>query len=412
MRRKLKVAIFHCGFIYTGGGERIVLEEVSGLRKLGYRVDCFVPVYEPSLSYPDIIKKYRIKSFLPQLPTFFPFRFAFLMVSSCILAPIFAIRFLKYDVILGANQPGAFIAWIVARLLNKPYFVYLNQPNRILYPRDHEDWQNVKDYYYLDKVINKLFRPFVAFLDRRSIKGGKNIFINGSFVAKEICRNYKISSWVDCPGGAHVSSKKINGQISGKTIKANGRSISTPYILCTSRHEPWKKFDWAIEIAEMVFKKHNTVKLVIPGADTAITKKLKKLTRDLNISDRVIFTGAINQKTLKNLYENAAVYLFTSPNEDLGIVVQEAQAAGSPVVAWNSGGPTVTVKNGKTGFLVQPFKLSLMAKKVLELLENKKLRLKMGRIAKKHIKENFSWDKHVSILSTHFLELKNEKKKN
>jgi hypothetical protein len=33
--RKLKIAVFHCGFVYSGGGERIVLEEVLGLRRLG-----------------------------------------------------------------------------------------------------------------------------------------------------------------------------------------------------------------------------------------------------------------------------------------------------------------------------------------------------------------------------------------
>lgn len=30
-KRRLRIAISHCGFVYSGGGERIVLEEVMGL---------------------------------------------------------------------------------------------------------------------------------------------------------------------------------------------------------------------------------------------------------------------------------------------------------------------------------------------------------------------------------------------
>lgn len=400
-KSKAKIAIFHCGFIYTGGGERIVLEEMAGLKKLGYKVDCFAPVYDPQLSYPDIIKKFKIKTFLPQLPRFFPFRLAISMVASCILAPFFALRFIDYDIILGANQPGAYLAWVVARILRKPYFVYLNQPNRILYPRDHEDWQNVKDYYYLNRVINKLFKSWVSLLDKKSITGGRNVFINGSFVAKEICKIYGIKSWIDCPGGAHTIPNLPLDRFKGE-LKVKGKSFNKPYILYTSRHEPWKKFDWAIEIVEMVIEKYPQAKLVIPGANTAITPKLKKLTTDLKIEDKVFFTGPISQKTLSYLYRNAAVYIFTSPKEDLGIVVQEAQAAGVPVVAWNSGGPTVTVIDGKTGYLVRPYRLSVMAEKVLFLLNNPEIRNSMGREAKKHIERNFSWQKHVAILEKEF----------
>lgn len=403
IKKKIKIAIFHCGFIYTGGGERIVIEEVLGLRKRGYEVECFVPTYEPRLSYPDIIEKVKVKTFLPQLPFWFPLRFAALMVVTCLLAPIFSFRFRDFDLFLGANQPGAFMAWVIAGISRKPYFVYLSQPNRILYPRDHENWQNVKDYYFLNKIINKLFKPLVAFLDRKSITGGRNLFINGGFVASEICRVYEPKSWIDCPGGAHPAPKSVlgNNRLVGE-VKVNGTTIAKPYLLLTSRHEPWKRFDWAIEALARVIQKHPEAKLVIPGAETAITPKLKELAVTLDISSSVIFTGPISQKDLWQLYENAAVYIFTSQKEDLGIVVEEAQAAGVPVVAWNSGGPTVTVVDGKTGFLVKPYDLSILAEKIIDLFKNPSLRDQMGRAAWEHIKNNFSWEKHLDILEKQF----------
>jgi len=400
---KRKLAIFHCSFIYTGGGERIVIEEILGLRKRGYEVDCYVPIYDPKLSYPDIIKDLKIKTFLPQLPRWVLLRFAIQMVLSCVLAPVLAWRFRKYEVILGANQPGAYMAWVIAKILKKPYWVYLNQPNRVLYPRDHEDWQNVKDYYFLSRLINRLFRRPVAWLDRKSIIGGEELLINGRFVAKEIVRVYQPKSWLECPGGAHAASKRAleNNRLKGG-MRVNGCRFEKPYVLYTSRHEPWKKFDWAIEVFKLVARKNDQVKLVIPGAKTSLTPELERLAKKLRIEDKVVFTGPISQKSLWRLYQNAAVYIFTSPKEDLGIVVEEAQAAGVPVVAWREGGPTVTVVNNETGFLVEPYSLKKMADKIVYLLDNPRVRDKMGRAAWRHIKKNFSWERHVDILEKEF----------
>ena len=152
----------------------------------------------------------------------------------------------------------------------------------------------------------------------------------------------------------------------------------------------------------LVAEKNTEAKLVIPGANTSATLKLIELARKLEMADRVIFTGPITQASLWRLYENAAVYIFTSPKEDLGIVVQEAQATGTPVVAWKAGGPTVTVVDKKTGFLVKPFDKRKMAERVLSLLNNPKVRDKMGYQAWEHVKNNFSWERHIDILEKEF----------
>lgn len=402
--KNIRIAVFHSGFIYTGGGERIVMEEVKGLREKGYKVNLFVPNYDPTLSYPDIISKWKVKTFIPQLPRNFPFRFAIHLVVSCVVAPFIAGRFKKYDLFLGANQPGAYMAWVISKILKKPYMVYLSQPNRVLYPRDHEDWQNVKDYYFLSKIINSIFKKFVIYLDTKSITQSKNLLINGKFVAKEIIKIYKPKKWTDCPGGATPTTlNKLNTNRNKGQIVINGHTPQKPYILYTSRHEPWKRFDWAIEIMGQVIKKYPDVRLVIPGAETTITPKLRDLSAKLGIADRVIFTGTIKDKSLWDLYENAFLYIFTSPKEDLGVVVEEAQAAGTPVVAWNAGGPTVTVVNNKTGYLCTPYNKAEMAEKIISLLNNPNLRNKLGKNAWEHIKSNFSWKKHVKIIEDSFL---------
>ena len=73
-RRRLRaggprqIAVFHCGFTYSGGGERIVIEEVLGLRRRGFKVECYAPTVDASRCYPDLIGEVRVRTFLPQLP--------------------------------------------------------------------------------------------------------------------------------------------------------------------------------------------------------------------------------------------------------------------------------------------------------------------------------------------------------
>jgi alpha-1,3/alpha-1,6-mannosyltransferase len=50
----------------------------------------------------------------------------------------------------------------------------------------------------------------------------------------------------------------------------------------------------------------------------------------------------------------ASVIVYTPANEHFGIVPLEAMASGCPVIACNSGGPTESVIDGKTGYLCDP----------------------------------------------------------
>src|SRR5437870_3874059 len=120
-----RIAIFHCGFTYSGGGERIVIEEVLGLRRRGYEVECYAPTVDPARCYPDLIGEARVRTFLPQLPRWFPLREAVQMAATSLLMPLYAWRFRGVDAIVGCNQPSAWIAWLAARLMDVPYVVYL-----------------------------------------------------------------------------------------------------------------------------------------------------------------------------------------------------------------------------------------------------------------------------------------------
>src|SRR5216684_1590850 len=367
-----RIAVFHCGFTYSGGGERIVIEEVLGLRRRGYEVECYAPTVDQSRCYPDLIGDVRVKTFLPQLPRWFPFREAVQMAATSLLMPVYAWRFRGVDAIVGCNQPSAWIAWWAARLMDVPYVLYLNQPNRLVYPRNIDrqtGWVSNADYRLLAAVVLRATR-FVAWADRRSVQEADRLLVNGDYIGDIIRGIYKREA-IDCPAGCHVVSSgyplPLQSRFSGG-LTINGYPIRRPYVLLTNRHYPQKRFDLAIRAMALVREKHPRVQLVIPGPATAHTAELHALVKELGVGDLVLFLGTVTEDELQRLYEGAAVYVYPAPEEDFGMGVIESMAKGVPVVAWNQAGPTVTVGEG-TGYLAEPLEVGDLAGGIASLLD-------------------------------------------
>ncbi|TMF45378.1 MAG: flippase-like domain-containing protein [Chloroflexi bacterium] len=402
-----RIAVFHCGFTYSGGGERVVIEEVLGLRRRGFAVECFAPTVDASRCYPDLIGEVRVRTFLPQLPRWFPFREAVQMAATSLLMPLYAWRFRGVDVIVGCNQPSAWIAWWAARLIDVPYVVYLNQPNRLVYPRgiDRQTGWVVNDDYRLLAAIVMRATKFVAWADRRSVQEADQLLVDGDYIG-DIIRGVYRREAIDCPAGCHVAPSgfplPVNARFSGG-LTINGYPIRRPYVLLTNRHYPQKRFDLAIRAIQEVRKRHPKVQLVITGPPTPHTATLKALTAQLKLSEGVLFLGTVTEAEMQKLYEGAAVYVYPAPEEDFGLGVIESMARGVPVVAWNQAGPTVTVGPG-TGYLAEPLEVGDFASFVASLLDDPAANQAMGERAFEWARR-FDWEKHLDILERCIVEV-------
>lgn len=400
-----KITIFHCSFIYTGGGERIVLGQLEGLEKRGYEVECFAPALDQKRCYPDIINQYPIKTFLPQLPEWFPLKHGILLLATSLLIPFLAFRFRHADVFIGENQPGTWLAYVASRILGKPYIIYTCHPNKMVYLRSlsrDQIWKNQRDFYWLS-IFFEPFKPVLRLLDKVSFTRSKfPVLVNGYFIGREFAKIYK-TAWKGCPSGAPFVKPESrilrNNNVFKGEINIGGLKIKKPYLLYVGRHEVWKGIDLAIKAMKKIVKVYPDVRLVIRGPFSEHTKTLQNLVKQLNLEDEVIFSPEQgNQVDLRQLYFNATACVFPSEKEDFGIVIIEAMGAGVPVIAWNSGGPTDIVIDGKTGYLAKPFSLDDFAEKILTILKDKELRQKMAKASWERVKNHFSWERHVDIL--------------
>jgi len=402
-----RIAVFYCGFTYSGGGERLVIEEVLGLRRRGYEVECYAPTVDATRCYPDLIGEVRVKTFLPQLPRWFPFREAAQMAATSVRMPLYAWRFRGVDAIVGCNQPSAWIAWWAARLMDVPYVVYLNQPNRLVYPRNIDrqtGWVSNADYRLLAAIVLRATR-FVAWADRRSVQEADQLLVNGDYIGDIIRTTYRRAA-IDCPAGCHVAATGFPLPAEsrfGGGLTINGYPIRRPYVLLTNRHYPQKRFDLAIRAVMEVRKSQPRTQLVIPGPPTSHTDSLKTLVRELGLEDAVIFLGAITEDELQSLYEGAAVYVYPAPEEDFGMGVIESMSKGVPVVAWNQAGPTVTVARG-TGYLAEPLEVDDYAAGIAKLLGSRSENQATGQRAFDWARR-FDWERHIDILERAVLEV-------
>ncbi|MBU4533278.1 MAG: glycosyltransferase family 4 protein [Eubacteriales bacterium] len=84
------------------------------------------------------------------------------------------------------------------------------------------------------------------------------------------------------------------------------------------------------------------------------TESLTALSRDLGISDQVVFAGPVSGSEVAHCCAGSDLFVFPSITETQGLVIGEAKAAGLPSVAVNAFGVGEMVIDGEDGFLVEP----------------------------------------------------------
>lgn len=108
---------------------------------------------------------------------------------------------------------------------------------------------------------------------------------------------------------------------------------------------------------------------------------------------------------VQNVYAAADVVVCASDFESYGKANLEAMASGKPVVSTNRGGPSETVIDGLTGFLVDAGDAQGLATHTIRLLRDADLRETMGNAGREHILNHFSAEATARIYSAKFEQL-------
>ena len=165
-------------------------------------------------------------------------------------------------------------------------------------------------------------------------------------------------------------------------------------ILFLGRIEERKGLIYLLRALKILNKKHNNLRLIIVG-EGPLKGKCQKWVKK-NKLENVVFEKEVNQKEIPSYYKTADIYC--SPaiyGESFGIVLIEAMAVGTPVVAFANKGYAGVLKNTKGGeFLARPKDYRTLAKKLEILINNPELRKEMGKWGIKEA-QKYSWPKIV-----------------
>ncbi len=163
-------------------------------------------------------------------------------------------------------------------------------------------------------------------------------------------------------------------------------------VAMVGRLEAVKGPEYFIEAVQPVMEKFPEAEFLIVG-EGSLRHSLKSRCRDLNISDRVMFTGW--REDIPELLKICDIVVLPSLNEAVGRILIEAGASGKPVVAANVGGIPEVVRDGETGLLFPSQNADALAGALLSLLEDEKKRRDMGKAAKMWVDGKFSASRMV-----------------
>jgi glycosyltransferase involved in cell wall biosynthesis len=127
--------------------------------------------------------------------------------------------------------------------------------------------------------------------------------------------------------------------------------------------------------------------------------------RKLGIYEHVTIHEGVTQQRLRELYQGASLFVLSSDEEGLGIVLLEAMACGLPVVSTDCGGPASAVTHGQTGYLTPTGDERALAARIRELLEHPVLRERMGRAGRRVAEQKFSLSAAGAVYLSKYAEL-------
>jgi len=180
--------------------------------------------------------------------------------------------------------------------------------------------------------------------------------------------------------------KKIKNNDFRKKIGISGKDR---LVLFFGRLNPTKGVDKLVQVAEEITKERKNIYFVFRGPDEGMKYIVENaVKKNKNI---ILVKETRDKKEVARTYQSADIYVLPSYREGLPLTLFEAMASGLPIVASPVNGVPYEIKEPENGFLVKYGDLKNLKKRILQILDDKKLAKKISE--NNQIKsKNYDWD--------------------
>ena len=225
----------------------------------------------------------------------------------------------------------------------------------------------------LFKMVNFLGKPYYIFQNKNDLNEFIKLGVKENFkLIKGSGVNHKEFIY-----SAPITKQKINITFTGRILKDKGIVDLINAVEILSKEIQTK----------VVLNIYGKIDLDNPAHISQ--KELKKLLKP----NLIIWHG--NTNDVKNFLIKSDIYCLPSYREGLPKSIIEAMAIGRPILTTNAPGCDDTVEEGFNGFKVRVGDAQAISKKLKELIENKALRLKMGKKSRELFEKKFTLDKVI-----------------
>jgi len=217
----------------------------------------------------------------------------------------------------------------------------------------------------------------------------------------------------------HLSNVVNNWGVDREKIRIlyNGTKISNEPILrkdiqnkfkfiTVGRLAPFKNIDSIIEAIAELKQVNMDIFLYIVGSGP-MEKSLKKLSKDLNLENNILFTGQKTPEELKKYYLDSNIYIQASGYEGLPHVLLEAINYELALISTPIGGSNEVLEGGKNGWLIDlvegkrpdPIQLSEVMLEVMKSKQSRDIKIKSAKnILKEKFDEENNFNEYIRLL--------------
>lgn len=327
----MKVVILHDWLTGFRGGERVL----EALCEMFPDAPIYTLIHDKGSTSP-IIESREIKtSFLNAIPGIYKHYRKFLPLMP-IAADMMKITH-KADLVVSSSH-------CVIKGVKKPkgsrHICYIHSPMRYIYDQFDNYFGNAS---FPIKMAAHICRPFLAWWDKRSNKNVDLFLPNAHFVEKRLIKEY----------GTSTLTKVVHPFVDledFREIQKNPPKKEEFYLMVTA-FAPNKRVDLAIR----AFNDLGLNLKIIGGGSSEEIAGLKSIAKD-----NIEFLGKVSREEVISNYAKAKAFIFPGV-EDFGITPLEANASGTPLIAYKYGGVLETQTEKTATFFNNPTKEELIS---------------------------------------------------
>ncbi|MGM0500940.1 MAG: glycosyltransferase [Bacillota bacterium] len=371
--KKLKIAIFTNNYFPFIGGVPISIARLTkGLRKLGHQVYIFAPQYPEDSKQED---KHVIRCKTIWHSEKKGMKLPIVNIFSSEIEDEF--KELDFDLV-HAHHP----IWLGSKGLSLAEKHQI--PSVLTY---HTRLEKYSHYLPGFMILKRLFENRISHYIIKKAANRSDAVFAPTETAKEYLHNIGVSKHIKVLAtGVDFDNYNV-GEEQVKRLEKEYREDKELILLSVSRLSKEKNLYFLVEALKYIRDNSNIkFKCLIVG-DGSEKDNLENYLAEHDLTEYIQLVGTVDYQEISKYYKMADLFVFASKSETQGMVLLEAMAGRTPVVAVRSSGIEDVIENGYNGYKV-PENKEKWSEKVIKLMSNKELLNEMSNNAYQYAADN------------------------